>query len=322
LNLQTSPNFANAHPPQIDRISRALHEAARTDGGDMLWLAIDADNAAASPLPDEIRSVLNSPMAQIVPVRHRAVDESLWPRWLPLDTACVKGSLALRQGIEHALAELTPHELRQGKGRRIAGWLTLDSDLAEAAGHWGRQMIRTHPGGRRRLLRMHDPAVLWALWPLLTGPQQRELLGPVSAWWLLDPRGELAVLRAPAASADAAQAEPWSDALWRDIDHICALNAALRDWLPTLPVDMPWPLARARDIATQAIRRAHAAGFRQTQDLAAYATHALAIHPAFDDHPLVRRLLAARGPQDRYTALVEALNERDWLDVREGRNAG
>lgn len=291
----------------VANISDRLHRAVQSQGDGLLWLAVDAAAPESEPLPESLQDLLDGDEVRTVRLQHPGVDPSFRPRWVPLHTRTAKGSLALQDSIERAAAELDVIELRQGKGRRIGGWLAVGADIGSATRHWARQMIQRHPGGRSRLLRLHDPAVLWALWGLLNAEERSSLLGPVSAWWLLDPNGELAALTPPSAGAQST----WVVRSWDDVDLVAPLNAALRDSERLMPLD------DARNVAFNAMRRARELGFGDMHDLSAFATHAMTVHPMFDRHPVVAQVLRTRQADDRYTALIEAVDEAAWERVRQ-----
>lgn len=314
--LYPSPAMRPPGANAAAQISQALHIAAAKHSNGMLWLAVDAANPNAEPLPAELDAALRGPGASTVPLRHRDIDPSLQPRWLALNTEQAYGSWLVQQSIEFALAELQPASLQQGRGRRIAGWLFLDGELSDALRHWGSQMILRKPSGQRCLLRLHDPAVLWALWGLLSPAQRDELLGAIRCWWLLDPAGHLVSLR-PSATPAEKPGSPWSVQQWQDIDHVTSLNAALRDWLsqPEASTASQDALGDVRAAAMAAMRRAHAAGFRHQNDLSAYARLAITVHADFDSHPTVRESIANRAEDDLFTALVDTLTDRDWSTI-------
>jgi hypothetical protein len=290
-------------------ISDRLHLAV--DGESMLVLAVDAPTANAVGLPDDVARALESGPAIQLPLVHPNIDPAWRPRWCGLNPAESTSSLILQQSIDHALGELESEALQRGGGRRIAGWLEISGDRDVAARHVARQMLRRRPGGRQTLLRLHDPAVLWALWPLLSPGQQAALLGPVDAWWLLDPLGELVCLRA----AGPADRGDWSDALWAAVNRIGSLNELLRHWLPATDGIGPSELETVRRTAMAALARAEALGFTDHGDLALFARHAIDIHPEFDAHDKVRALMEQRAPDDHYSALAEALTDDDWREV-------
>jgi len=295
-------------------LSELLHRQITACGSDLVWLAIDAAAANAQPLPDELQQAVEGPAAHALKLNHPEVDRAHWPIWLPLNIAQTQGSDLLQMSIERALAECTVASLRQGQGRRIAGWLLVDESVDGAAQHWARQMLQRRANVGTKLLRLHDPAVLWALWQRLDPAQQRTLLGPVRSWWLLDPTGQMLKLSAPFAEAEAEArlSAPWSDTLWQDIEHIGAFNDALRHL-----IEPPPNLPHALDSAMRAMQRAEAAGFNHVKDLAAYAMHAIAVHDQFDSHPIIRRALAQTQADQHYVELVAGLSEEDWREVKQ-----
>ncbi len=323
---------------RVARISDALHRWALQHSGGMLWLAVDAPSPNADPLPTELEAALAGPTASVVRLRHPSISPAARPRWLPLNVEQSAGSALLQQSIERALVEVDPAALRRGKGRRIAGWLALDGDLFEAQDHWGVQMIRWRPdcGAHRCRVRLHDPAVLWALWHVLRPEQQADLLGGVRAWWLLDPAGHLNQLQPSNGSVEPSLARSWLAQQWEDADNISALNVALRQWLHAIRVDRRGgsadgdrleasplvsreALVDAIRAAFPAMRRGRAAGFACLSDMITLATLALTVHPHFDAHPLYAQAVAARergSGDETLRELVQSLTEADLDTIR------
>lgn len=322
LPINEAPRGDTWLAERASALSDELHRALAAVADDTCWLVYDP---ALHPLAEDDEAAQwakpeHSPMA--VPIDHPQVDRSLWPLWMPLDAATGHGSGVLQASLHAALAELQPEALQHGHGRRIAGWLQLhdDCDPARAARQLGRAMLQCPPGGGGTLVRLHDPAVRWALWPLLDAGQQAALLGQIRCWWGLDPTGHLCRIES---------AQPTSDALtlrvdqWRDLELIRPLNRALAHWLPDQPAAWraPHPVEQARDLALQALRRAHLHGLDDPHDLAAFAGHALCVHPRFDEHPRMRSLLKQRQASgEHYAAAVEALTDDDWSAIAQDLN--
>ncbi|WP_249605310.1 hypothetical protein [Chromobacterium sp. IRSSSOUMB001] len=287
---------------------------ARQQAGAQLLLALDAPSRPLAGAEAELDAQVRQ-QGLPVPLKHPQLDPARQPAWLPLTA----GAPALADSIAQALAEAEPDALAQGQGRLVAGWLEIAGSAKLAAAHIGRQMIRRTPNGETHLLRLHDPAVSWALWPLLNTAQQRGLLGSVSRWWLLDPAGELVCLE-PAQQAARAPRLPsrWEPGLWEDIARIGSLNRALLAWREQAPECDADKLETARLHAFAALRHAGALGFDDDEDLSRFALHAVTVHPRFYLHPRVQALLAGRAADDFYSGLTDSLSEADWAAIAAG----
>ncbi|MBP4044046.1 DUF4123 domain-containing protein [Chromobacterium violaceum] len=299
---------------QEEKTQRLLAQLQQLrQSGQALYLAIDATHR--TPDLDELefaRQVASQGL--VVPLKHPEIDPAKQPCWT--NAASAPPSL-LARSVELALAETMPDALIQGHGRRIAGWLELETPAKQAAAHIGRQMIRRDAAGETVLLRLHDPSVLWALWPVLSPLQQRWLFRGIRRWWLLDPAGELACLEPPqtAQSAPAEAAAIWSAEQWQRIADIGAFNRALLDWAQQRPLPDGEDLLAARAEAFSALRQARALGFIDEQDLALFALHALSVHPRFYRHPKIQARLTRRQADDFYSGLVDELSEADWQNI-------
>jgi hypothetical protein len=244
------------------------------------------------------------------------IDPSHRPYLLELDTHTFAGSDYVGRSVHEALVELQPEALRTGAGRRIGGWLTSNAPIAKVAHHLSSVMIAHREDRRAFWLRLQDPAVLWWLWSLLDPEQRRVLLGPIETFWLLDPAGRLVALRA-------IPGEPIQPAIflslglsqqqWQDIEDIEPLNVALREWggAAACPERLESLCAAARN----ALRRARTHRFSDRRDLAAYALHALQVHPVFDTHPRVRERIEARSENEYFTGLIGEFENEDWQRI-------
>ncbi|MGR2662825.1 DUF4123 domain-containing protein [Chromobacterium haemolyticum] len=284
---------------------------ARQQAGAQLLLALDAPSRPLAGAEAELDAQVRQ-QGLPVPLKHTQLDPARQPAWLPL----IAGAPALADSIAQAQAETEPDALTQGQGRRVAGWLEIAGSAKLAAAHIGRQMIRRTPNGETHLLRLHDPAVSWALWPLLNAAQQRGLLGSVSRWWLLDPAGELICLEPTQTVAGAPRPlSRWEPDLWEDIARIGPLNRALLAWRELAPECDDGKLESARLHAFTALRHASALGFDDEEDLSRFALHAITVHPRFYLHPRVQALLAGREADDFYSGLTDSLSETDWAAI-------
>lgn len=245
-------------------------------------------------------------------------DPRLMPQLVMLDSNVAQDSGAIQVSLLEARNELAPDILAQGGGRRICAWLECAAKGETLARHIANQLIQTHTKVRRRLLRWHDPAVFWGLWPTLTPLQQTKLLGPITRYWLLDPLGNHIEYESPLKTAISGALD-LSGEQWQSVEHITALNGLLRKQLE--PKSTVSDLATIRDRSMAAFARASLLGFHDQHDLVAFATYALKIDPAFDLHPLIAARLKTRMSDDFFTALVDDLTAEQWDLIREqGRN--
>lgn len=296
---------------QADSLSDDLHRSLASGNG-RCWLVIDP---VPRPLVDT--QPFDAAILDRKPIRAPSpapdVDTRHMPLLVELDSAQAADSGILRQAIEEALAECGAEPLAQGAGRRICGWLESSADGGTLARHLADRFILRPADDRPRKLRWFDPAVLWAMWPLLEPAQRKTLLGPIDAWWLLDPAGRWLTLRAQSAGKASAKLNVDADQL-AELGRIGALNRALREW--GAADALPDALINARVVATAALRRAAGLGFGDADDLAAFALRALTVDPRFDAHALVRERLAMRQDGDYFTGLVDDLKPEDWLRIR------
>lgn len=239
-------------------------------------------------------------------------DPSLMPLLFAFDPTRASDHDLIWQSLREAVEELEPETLAQGGGRRICGWLESDADGKTIARHIATQMIQSHGEARRLLLRWYDPAVLWAIWPLLQRSQQATLLGPIASFRILDPAGHWAKLTPPQLAAS--QALDLTPDQWLGIECIAALNGVMREF-DLMPLSGERVNAM-RDNAMAALGRARRLGFVDSQDQRAFAHLALTVHADFDAHPLVAERLAKRAKDDYFSALVDDLSADHWAQIR------
>lgn len=240
------------------------------------------------------------------------IEPSLMPLLVEFAPAKAGDHELIWQSLREALEELAPEALAQGGGRRICGWLESNADGKVLASHIAKQMIQPHSTAVRRLLRWHDPAVLWALWPLLKPHQKTTLLGPITSFRLIDPAGHWVKLT-PSQVSDSPTIDLTPEQ-WQRIERISALNGILREFdLISLTNEQ---IGSMRDNAMAALLRAGQLGFADNKDQRAFARLALNVHPAFDAHPLVTERLAKRETDDYFTALVDDLTSEQWVRIQ------
>lgn len=222
-------------------ITNLLSEIQEKKGAG-LWVLIDPTFCAAGtdPLTDRWTELAHQCHQPSIPGYEMASRSC--PLWLGADLTAESGRALIEQTLECALRELTPSQLLGGRGRRVCAWV-FARDGATAAGRMARLLVQPRGDGHRALLRLYDPAVLWALWSSLSSSQRQAWMGSTDAWWLLKPNAELMALHTQMDAArrialgDAqADREGWATLRlqplqWRAIDVMPAFNAAMREWL-------------------------------------------------------------------------------------------
>lgn len=297
--------------PRVLAISAELHRVHASHGGSNVWLAVDGADQAL-PEIDGMDWVSRDCIDVRLP--HPDIDPQWWPKWFPLQLDKAEDAHILNHSIVWALEEIAPERLRAGMGRRVSGWFTCARpNIGAAAKHWANNMLRRVPqASGRALLRLHDPAVLWSVWQVLSEDQKRQSLGPLTQWRLIDPLGGLLQL-APAVAADPmslAGAE-LSAQQWQDIQAITPLHQALLQMTsagqPSVTEYQQW-----FQTGLQALRRAQKHDLTDTQSLSLFAQLALTRHPQFDSHPDLQRILKERQADEPLGGLLCDFTETDW----------
>ena len=318
-----------------------------------VWILFDP---AMNPMYEDETSAAWLDLAERMPVQVAIPGYGLGvercPLWLQADLTKPKAQQLLRATVEGARDELHPDALRRNNGRRVCAWVcsppnaksTPDALRAQAL-HMAGLLVQTRPNlpthypylnGRPVHVRLQDPAVLWALWPLFNSMQKSQWLAHVGGWWMLKPNGQMHALQALQADAPMHSPRAVPHALdmrftpdqWTSVPHIQPLNHALRKWLQRSLQDNPLAeladldVDNARDGACAAIRTTDNAGWRDLIDLQAVAYYAMAYHPRFDTSTLIRnhlaqRMVAARKDDAAFdlAGWLHVLSASDWQRV-------
>lgn len=266
----------------------------RDPAGDPEWEGL-ADELAARETPARLA--------------HPDIDPRVWPRLIGLDLTRPRDADISRAAAGMALRDWEPASLSRGLGRRIGGWIFGVGDAAELAGHLGRSLLAVRADGGRTLLRLHDPAVLDLVWRQASRRQKADLLGPASLWVNVDRWKRLARyeideprMRAPM-RLDEDQ--------WRTIRTFAGINRAWRGVASRAGEILPEVLEQV----VACVRRGAEGGLHDMRDWEAIAVRALTVHPEFDLHPKVAKMLAERPGDIGFSRLVMSLTEADWAMI-------
>ena len=197
-----------------------------------------------------------------------------------------------------ALQETVEAQGAAGEAPLFCALLDSAASPKRLQAHLGLVQLITGPAGRRAWLRLHDARVWLQLRRLLSEAQLAAILGPITRWSVLV-QGELvshenaAVVPARRLQADAQG--------WERVMRIGVVNRVLARCgvATTAEVNRASPAVEA---LVQRGQQRH--GLGRTDDLVEYACLGLAVHPRFDEHPEVMRLLAKSASPDE---LMDAL---------------
>ena len=142
---------------------------------------------------------------------HAVLDAARTPRILTVLREAVEEHRSLYEGVPgEALDDVAPYLVKLGAGSRLLsqlvreGWtrrwgIYLVGDVRERdlRRHLRRFLVVEEEDTRERLyFRYYDPAALRDVWPTCTRRQKDDLLGPLSAYLVEGPRGEVLRLTA------------------------------------------------------------------------------------------------------------------------------
>lgn len=260
---------------------------------------------------DAITPFSGLPHADVV-IGHDAFPKVQQPRLLQLDLSTPAGIDALTHSVRIAFEDRHPQSMAQGLGQRVGGWLASPGTLSEIAAYWSRLALQHDASGRACVLRFYDSRALALLWTVLTHAQRQSLLGPLTAWHVLDasakPVSHLASSRAHA-ELTLSTAQWWEIHRHGLINRALALHAQACDRQP-LPGDIRTAVAAAA--------RTSRYGLTDRDDRIAFIGHALAWHPHFDMYPKVSHLLECRSTESFYTGEIAQLSAEEIDHIRQG----
>jgi len=276
------------------------------------YLAVDpSQRHLISNTADDSEPFASLPRADVI-VDHEAFPEANRPYLLKLDLSSPTGMQALALSTRIAFEDRRPESMAEGLGQRIGGWLASCASLDEVAAHWSRLVLQRDNNGRAFALRFYDSRALALLWTALSQAQRQAMLGPVSAWHVLDAGARPKV---HLASSDSRSNFMLSADQWREVHWHGVVNRALALYARTC-AHQPHPAEI--EAAVDAATRAEQYGLTDRDDQIAFIGHALAWHPHFDLHPKVMHLLQTRAADEFYTVEVGRLSADEIENIQKG----
>ncbi|WP_409310934.1 DUF4123 domain-containing protein [Pectobacterium sp. B1J-3] len=285
----------------------------------LLFDAFAASNAEETRISD-LYDVLEKREHYELQFDHPNLNRREQPWLVPLNLEKQDDIALFRHSVELAYEESEPQHLDKNYGRCICAWLDTEKTLPYIAAQLGGHAVQAVAEDAFIFLRFYDPSVLPALLMLCDRWQCQRLLSAVKTWALLDGDCGLWV--------KVNQAEPTTQLSFslslstqqaKDIELIAPMNQALRVYRQKTCTDERFSETEARGKMLPALRRAITLHHLTDEaDLCLFAQHALDIHPDFDFHPRINRLLkphvSASTPPYRFA--IADITSDEWLKIK------
>lgn len=234
---------------------------------------------------------------------------ALVPAWLRGQDGQLPGLVRLATLTMEQIGLLTDcmdREVAANEMPSIATFIATEADEPTIRSHMVSRMT-LYQAGRRALLRFSDPRVMLQLSWMLSSEELAWLFGPVDKYFVWVPGGWHGIERPMAVSAT----RPPSD--WSALRRIGLINEVL---VEVRHSDDYRALVIVSQCIDQALQRAERYGLLEEEDQIAFAKHAVTIHPDFDLHPTITRLIAALDIETCYRDSVSLLGDDEWCRIR------
>jgi len=213
---------------------------------------------------------------------------------------------ALQPSLRLQLLEILAQAQQRKEHLPVVTFLDSEVQTERMRAHWARQMIVSLPNQKKALLRSYDPRVLAQLQWMCTASQLKTLFGPVKRWTIyLDARWQ---------SMAAPTAAPLSS-LFLNKEQAALLGRIepINEVLYKLPEEKRIHTEPTSRVIDALLLRAQAHGLTRREDIVQFALDGMRIHPAFDSHPEIARLIAERDPQEQtYCDVMALLEDSTW----------
>ena len=203
-------------------------------------------------------------------------------------------------------------------GLTVAGWMEVDASLHVLARHLAFVMMqRVNAAHQVRVIRLSDRRILEFLWNILSLAQQASLLGPISAWHVIDRCGAVRSLCCPAAdrrNKTVRQGLGLNPAQWIQLEQCQQVQEMARGWMSMVEALPPDYFNQLR----AALGAAKGLGLTANQDIQLLAAYILQVHPLLASHArvigLVKRSIIEKSPL--VDVLAEIPDPEGWKQLK------
>jgi hypothetical protein len=227
----------------------------------------------------------------------------LLPALLPCTHLTDSQQMQLIESLEHAHRDHSPPT--------VMTFVDSSADLEKIRAHWLRQLVIRLPQGGRALLRSYDPRVFVQLQWMLRPAQTKQLFGPITRWTTYLGRGWYSAAP-PNVMAEDEAATQLNAAQTNQLARIGNINQVL-DKLPLALKQQHETTSRCID---NLLQRAQEHGLQREDEQISFAIHGMTIHPDFDRHPTINRLITTLDREEQtYCDAVAMLDAAAWQNI-------
>lgn len=254
------------------------------------------DRVALSDIPTDW------PLIPLVP-RGLENEAHLLPALMPCARLTDSQQIKLIESLEHAHRDHSPPT--------VVTFVDSSADLEKMRAHWIRQLVIRLPQGGRTLLRSYDPRVFAQLQWMLRPPQMKQLFGPITRWTTYR-AGNWYSAAAPDVMAEDETATQMNATQANQLARIGSINQVLGK----LPLAFKQQHETASRRIDNLLQRAQAHGLQREDEQIAFAIHGMTIHPDFDRHPTINRLITTLDREEQtYCDAIAMLDTADWQNI-------
>jgi hypothetical protein len=314
--LPNMPNKAPAYPIAVredaaDKLAAQLRSSVESTKDARCLLVVDPSRRALIDSPDAGVFFTRKTSAPVA-IPYEAFPQEHRPYLIELDLSEKVDIALLTESIRIAFEDRGPDHIARGHGQRIGGWLISGASAEDTAAYLSGNALLTDEHGSACLLRFYDTRALALLWPILTVPQQRTLLGPITAWHALNACASPCVYMRDALPQTSLGL---THEQWKSIRRHSVVNKALGRHMHAIGRQ---PRADEVETALASAERAEGHGLFDDDDKVDFIQHALSWHPRFDAHASVRRALLQVSAGAFFAAAVSDLTSEEIGEIRSG----
>ncbi|SAL76933.1 hypothetical protein AWB71_05348 [Caballeronia peredens] len=297
-----------SNPENVFALSSAASTVARLSQqfAEPGSLAIFVDPALGDPFEEwRARAEIKT---HLLPLPETKVVRSAWPYLLELPSDVDFAQELIRFSASVSMTEAIEWTRGTGAARSVCGWLSYLGEIQYLAQALSQKAVLAPKDSELQVFRFYDPRVLTHLVRYVRESQFFSGLPVLRQWTFFNVDAELVTL--------SPENEPESPApIWfmtRDqrekVESIEVVNSVLRN--------VGAHSRRSNEIDTAFVRCREHYGWRDPDDLSAFATLAIRCHSRFDEHPKVQTQISElRRENESFAGWANSLDVGAWNEI-------